>query len=98
MLSSLEQAQAQTHVARVNLLPTIAAANNGMRICTSSERPLSSYTNPTMFTVQSDFVLRANVSYEANLFGHVRSTAVSAAANEAQVGTNAENSRLLLVA
>lgn len=97
-LSNLEQAQAQTRVARASLLPTITAANNDTRSRTSSERPLSSYTSPTMSTVQSDFVVRADVSYEADLFGRVRNTVANAAASEAQAGANVENFRLLLAA
>jgi NodT family efflux transporter outer membrane factor (OMF) lipoprotein len=97
-LSNLEQAQALTRVARAGLLPTVTASSNNARTHTSAERPLASYSSPTMSTVQNDFVLRADVSYEADLFGRVRSAVANAAATEEQAGANLENFRLLLAA
>lgn len=97
-LSNLEQAQAQTRIARASLLPTVTATNNDIRTHTSAERPLASYSSPTMSTVQNDFVLRADVSYEADLFGRVRNTVANATASEEQAGANYENFRLLLAA
>ena len=71
-VSNLEQAQALTRVARASLLPQVTASANGARIRTSADRPLSSFTSPVVSTVQNDFVVRADVSYEADLFGRAR--------------------------
>ena len=97
-VSNLEQAQALTRVARASLLPQVTASANGARIRTSADRPLSSFTSPVVSTVQNDFVVRADVSYEADLFGRVRNTVANAAASEEQAGANFENFRLLLAA
>ncbi|AMP40453.1 RND transporter (plasmid) [Ralstonia solanacearum] len=97
-VSNLEQAQALTRVARASLLPQVTASANGTRLRSSADRPLSSYGTPTVSTVQNDFVVRADVSYEADLFGRVRSNIANAAASEAQAAANLENFRLLLTA
>lgn len=97
-LTNLEQAQALTRVARASLLPTVTASSNDSRTRTSAFRPLASYGSPTMSTVQNDFVLRADVSYEADLFGRVRNTVANATASEQQAAANLENFRLLLTA
>lgn len=97
-VSNLEQAQALTRVARAGLLPQVTASTNGTRLRTSADRPLSSYSSPTMSTVQNDFVVRADVSYEADLFGRVRGNIANAAASEEQAAANLENVRLLLAA
>ncbi|CAJ0810098.1 efflux transporter outer membrane subunit [Ralstonia flaminis] len=97
-LTNLEQAQALTRVARASLLPTVTASSNDSRTRTSAYRPLASYSSPTMSTVQNDLVLRADVSYEADLFGRVRNTVANAAASEEQAAANLENFRLLLAA
>jgi NodT family efflux transporter outer membrane factor (OMF) lipoprotein len=97
-VSNLEQAQALTRVARASLLPQVTASANGARIRTSADRPLSSFTSPVVSTVQNDFVVRADVSYEADLFGRVRNTVANASANEEQAAANLENFRLLLSA
>ena len=97
-LTNLEQAQALTRVARASLLPTVTASSNDARTRTSAFRPLASYSSPTMSTVQDDFVLRADVSYEADLFGRVRNTVSNAKASEEQAAANLENFRLLLAA
>ncbi|MGM3277637.1 efflux transporter outer membrane subunit [Ralstonia sp. 24A2] len=97
-LTNLEQAQALTRVARASLLPTVTASSNDSRTRTSAFRPLASYSSPTMSTVQNDFVLRADVSYEADLFGRVRNTVANATASEQQAAANLENFRLLLTA
>ncbi|ANH75490.1 efflux transporter, outer membrane factor (OMF) lipo, NodT family protein [Ralstonia insidiosa] len=97
-LTNLEQAQALTRVARASLLPTVTASSNDARTRTSAFRPLASYSSPTMSTVQDDFVLRADVSYEADLFGRVRNTVSNAKASEQQAAANLENFRLLLAA
>lgn len=97
-VSNLEQAQALTRVARASLLPQVTAATNNTRLRTSADRPLSSYSTPTVSTVQNDLVVRADVSYEADLFGRVRSNIANATASEAQAAANLENFRLLLAA
>ncbi|MHA6820522.1 efflux transporter outer membrane subunit [Ralstonia pseudosolanacearum] len=97
-VSNLEQAQALTLVARASLLPQVTASTSGARLRTSADRPLSSYSSPTMSTVQNDFVVRADVSYEADLFGRVRSNIANAAAGEEQAAANLENVSLLLAA
>ncbi|KHK57823.1 RND transporter [Ralstonia sp. A12] len=97
-LTNLEQAQALTRVARASLLPTVTASSNDSRTRTSAFRPLASYSSPTMSTVQNDLVLRADVSYEADLFGRVRNTVANATASEQQAAANLENFRLLLTA
>ncbi|WP_247364071.1 efflux transporter outer membrane subunit [Ralstonia pseudosolanacearum] len=97
-VSNLEQAQALTRVARAGLLPQVTASTSGTRLRTSADRPLSSYSSPTMSTVQNDFVVRADVSYEADLFGRVRGNIANAAAGEEQAAANLENVRLLLAA
>ena len=75
----LEQARAATRVARSALLPTITVVPMATRYRTSVNSPAYS---PAKSAVGNDFVLGADLSYELDLWGRVRSLVSAARANE----------------
>ena len=75
----LEQARAATRVARSALFPTVNVVPTASRYRTSANSPAYA---PTKSAVSNDFVLDADVSYELDLWGRVRSLANAARANE----------------
>jgi multidrug efflux system outer membrane protein len=94
----LDQAHAQFSIARADLFPTVALGAAATRAKTSANRPLSSYTVPNQSTVQNDFKIGPQVSYEVDLFGRVRREVEGARASAEQAEADYENARLILLA
>jgi multidrug efflux system outer membrane protein len=94
----LDQAHAQLSIARADLFPTVALGASATRAKTSANRPLSSYTIPNQSTVQNDFKIGPQVSYEVDLFGRVRREVEGARATAEQAEADYENARLILLA
>jgi NodT family efflux transporter outer membrane factor (OMF) lipoprotein len=94
----LDQARDQVTVASADLYPGVGLTAAAERGRTSANRPLAAYTAPNQATVQNNFVLGANVNYEADLFGRVRREVEGARASEQQAEADFENTRLLLTA
>jgi NodT family efflux transporter outer membrane factor (OMF) lipoprotein len=80
----LQEAQAQTRIARAAYFPSLAADAGATRTRTSLNSP--SFT-PDLPNPDNDFIVGANLSYEIDLFGRVRNTVSGARASEqASVG------------
>jgi multidrug efflux system outer membrane protein len=94
----LDQVHAQFSIARADLFPTVELGAAATRAKTSANRPLSSYTVPNQSTVQNDFKIGPQVSYEVDLFGRVRREVEGARASAEQAEADYENARLILVA
>ena len=92
----LAQARAGVDAASAGLFPQLAASGRVSRQRISANRPLSSYTSPNSSTVQNEFALSFNVSYEADLWGRVRSTVDAARASAEQSAADLQNVRLVL--
>jgi NodT family efflux transporter outer membrane factor (OMF) lipoprotein len=78
-LARLEQARAQTRIARAAWFPALTAAGDATRTRTSLNSPTYTPGKPAtgnLFTASGDF------SYEIDLFGRVRNTVVGARASE----------------
>jgi NodT family efflux transporter outer membrane factor (OMF) lipoprotein len=96
--SRLDQARDQVTVAAADLYPWVGVSASAERGKTSANRPLGQYTVPNQTTVQNNFVLGANVNYEADLFGRVRREVEGARASAQQAEADFENTRLVLTA
>jgi NodT family efflux transporter outer membrane factor (OMF) lipoprotein len=94
----LEQARDQVTVAAADLYPWVGLSASAERGRTSANRPLATVTVPNQTTVQNNFVLGANVNYEADLFGRVRRDVEGARASAQQAEADFENARLVLTA
>jgi NodT family efflux transporter outer membrane factor (OMF) lipoprotein len=75
----LQQARAQTRIARAAYFPTITAGPSVTRARTSLNSPTYSNTKPDTY---NDFVLDADLSYEIDVWGRVRNSVASAHASE----------------
>ena len=78
-LARLDQARAQTRIARSAWFPTLTAQGNATRSRTSLNSP--SYT-PGKPAIGNIFTAQGDLSYELDLFGRVRNTVAGARANE----------------
>jgi multidrug efflux system outer membrane protein len=94
----LEQAREQVTVARSGLFPWVGLSADADRGKIAANRPLSEYSTPNYSTVQNNFELGPNVSYEVDLFGRVRREVEGARASAQQAEADFENTRLLLTA
>ncbi|HEY6454199.1 MAG TPA: efflux transporter outer membrane subunit [Steroidobacteraceae bacterium] len=75
----LQQARAQTRIARAAYFPTVTAGPAVTRTHTSLNAPTFTNTKPDTF---NDFVLDADLSYEIDVWGRVRNSVASAHAGE----------------
>jgi NodT family efflux transporter outer membrane factor (OMF) lipoprotein len=75
----LQQARADTRVARADLFPSLAAMASATRARASVNSPTYIAGSPNEGT---DFVLEADLSYEVDLWGRVRNEVASARATE----------------
>jgi NodT family efflux transporter outer membrane factor (OMF) lipoprotein len=75
----LQQARAETHIARADLFPMVTGSASAERARVSPNSP--SYL-PGKPTTGSDFNLEGDVSYEIDLWGRVRNEIASAKANQ----------------
>jgi NodT family efflux transporter outer membrane factor (OMF) lipoprotein len=78
-LARLEEARAQTRIARAAYFPTVTANSSATRAYTSINSPTYSPLRPGAF---NDFQLEADVSYEFDVFGRVRNTVAAARASQ----------------
>ncbi|MBP0598163.1 efflux transporter outer membrane subunit [Herbaspirillum sp. LeCh32-8] len=94
----LAQARAQLNVASAGQYPQVGINARAARARISANRPLTNYNSPNYATVQNDFALGLNVSYELDLFGRVQRSLEGAGASAQQSAADLENTRLLLTA
>ncbi|WP_432241592.1 efflux transporter outer membrane subunit [Herbaspirillum robiniae] len=94
----LSQARAQLDVVSAGQYPQASIGARASRLRISGNRPLTNYNSPNYATVQNDFALGLNVSYELDLFGRVKRSVEGAAASAEQSAADFENTRLLLSA
>ena len=78
-LARLEQARAQTHIARAAWLPTLTAQASANRSEISRNGPSYTAGRPTIGNV---YTVEGDLSYELDLFGRIRSTVAGARASE----------------
>jgi NodT family efflux transporter outer membrane factor (OMF) lipoprotein len=78
-LARLQQARAATRIARSAYFPQITANSDANRTRTSLDSPRFP---KTALPVSNDFDLEADLSYQLDLFGRVRSTATAALATQ----------------
>jgi outer membrane protein, multidrug efflux system len=78
-LASLEQARAQTRIARSEWFPTLTAQANATR---GEASVYSQGYTPGRTRTGNSFVLSGDLSYEVDVFGRVRNTVANARANE----------------
>lgn len=94
----LSQARATAGIADAATVPQVNLGARAQRGRISANRPLTNYNSPNYATVQNDFALGLNVSYEADLFGRVQRAVEGAQASAQQSAADFENTRLLLSA
>jgi NodT family efflux transporter outer membrane factor (OMF) lipoprotein len=75
----LQQARADTRVARADLFPSVSAIASATRARVSPNSPTFVQGNPTE---GSDFILQGDVSYELDLWGRVRNAVAAARATQ----------------
>jgi len=75
----LQEARAQTRVARAAYFPTLTVGPSATRSRVSLNSPLYTNTKPA---IGNDFVLDADLSYEIDVWGRVRNSVASARATE----------------
>lgn len=95
-VARLAQARAQVDLQSAGLFPQVSATMRAARQEISANRPLTNYSSPNFQTVQNDFAVGLGVSYEADLFGRVRSGVEVARASAEQSAADLQNVRLVL--
>jgi NodT family efflux transporter outer membrane factor (OMF) lipoprotein len=78
----LQQARAQTRIARAAYFPSVVANSSATRARTSANSPLAQTSPKGAELVGNDFDLEADLTYQLDLFGRVRSTANAALASQ----------------
>jgi NodT family efflux transporter outer membrane factor (OMF) lipoprotein len=96
--ASLAQARATVTAQSAGLFPQVGLGANALRTRISANRPLAVYDTQNFSTVQNDVVLRATVSYEADLAGRIRRTIEGAQASAEQAAADLANTRLVVSA
>ena len=94
----LTQARATANSVSAGMYPQVSAGVRASRLRISGNRPLTNYNAANFATVQNDFALGVNVSYEVDLFGRVQRSVEGARASAEQAVADLENTRLLLSA
>lgn len=94
----LTQARASANATSAGMFPQVSASTRAARLRIAGNRPLTNYNAPNYATVQNDFALGLNVSYEVDLFGRVQRGVEAARASAQQSAADLENTRLLLSA
>jgi len=92
----LEQARAQATVSAAGLFPQVGLQAGANRQKTSADRPPSAPGSATPSLVQDNYQAGFAISYEADLFGRVRSTAQAGRAAAEQAAADFENVRLVM--
>lgn len=94
----LAQARASATATSASLFPQLGVGARVNRLKISGNRPLTSYDSPLFSTVQNDYAMSFNASYEVDLFGRVQRSIEGAQASAAQSAADLANTRLLLTA
>ncbi|WP_050479807.1 efflux transporter outer membrane subunit [Herbaspirillum rhizosphaerae] len=94
----LTQARATANSVSAGMYPQVGAGVRASRLRIAGNRPLTNYNAPNFATVQNDFALGLNASYEVDLFGRVQRNVEGARASAEQSAADLENTRLLLSA
>ncbi len=92
----LAQARASLVASGAARFPQVSLGSRDARLKISADRPLTNYAAPNFSTVQNDFVLNLNVSYEADLAGRIQRTIEGAVASAEQAAADLQNVRLML--
>lgn len=92
----LTQARATLSAADAARYPQLGLGARAARLKISANRPLTNYATQNFSTVQNDFALSLNASYELDLAGRVQRSVEGATASAAQSAADLENTRLLL--
>ena len=79
-LARLEQARAQTRIARAAYFPTITAGASAARDAPVGQ--LADLQSRTSRAIYNDFTLEADLSYEFDVWGRVRNTVAAARATQ----------------
>ena len=94
----LAQARATVTSTSAGLFPSLSLGSRDQRFRISANRPLANYSSPNFSTVQNDFTLGANASYELDLAGRVRRSVEGAKASAEQSAADLANTRLVVSA
>ena len=94
----LAQARANLAANSASQFPQLGLGTRASRLKISANRPLTNYATSNASTVQNDFTLSLNASYEVDLAGRVQRTVEGATASAEQSAADLENTRLVLAA
>jgi NodT family efflux transporter outer membrane factor (OMF) lipoprotein len=94
-LANYAQARALSEQARAGLFPTLTAGAGVERARESLNDPLRGPTAPTYFNTNT---IGGSVSYELDLWGHIRNEVAAGEAEAAAAAADLENARLSLIA
>jgi NodT family efflux transporter outer membrane factor (OMF) lipoprotein len=94
----LAQARATLAANSVSRFPQLGLGTRASRLKISANRPLTNYATANSSTVQNDFMLSLNASYELDLAGRVQRSVEGATASAEQSAADLENTRLVLTA
>jgi len=94
----LDQARATLDAAGAAQYPQLGLGARGSRLRISANRPLTNYNVSNQSTVQNDYQLTLNASYEIDLAGRVRRSVEAAGASAEQSAADFQNTRLLVTA
>ena len=97
-IARLTQARASLSGSEAALYPQLGLGTRASRLKISANRPLTNYAVPNQQTVQNDFGLLLNASYEVDFAGRVRRSVEAATDSAAQSAADLENTRLLITA
>lgn len=94
----LAQARATLAGTSASQYPQLGLGTRASRLKISANRPLTNYATANASTVQNDFAVSLNASYELDLAGRVQRSVEGAAASAEQSAADLANTRLLLSA
>jgi len=94
----LAQARATLAASSASQFPQLGLGTRASRLKISANRPLTNYATANSSTVQNDFALSLNASYELDLAGRVQRSVEGATASAEQSAADLENTRLVLTA
>ncbi len=94
----LAQARANLDASSASRFPQLGLGARASRLKISANRPLTNYATSNSSTVQNDFALSLNASYELDLAGRVQRTVEGATASAEQSAADLANTRLVLTA
>src|SRR5450830_797413 len=86
----LTQARATANSVSAGMYPQVSTGVRASRLRIAGNRPLTNYNAPNFATVQNDFALGLNASYEVDLFGRVQRNVEGARASAEQSAADLE--------